>query len=112
MASDASIPEWATKGDFTSITRTADELCIVCPGGNLPPEVKSQSHWVCLELAGPYPVSATGIIIAFIEPLSENGIPVFVISAYDRDYVLIQEEIVAAATALLASAGHQLILDK
>ena len=31
LAPDAPIPAWATKGDFTSITRTADELSIVCP---------------------------------------------------------------------------------
>jgi hypothetical protein len=109
MTSDASVPEWATKGEFSAITRTADELCLVCPASNLPPDVHSESHWICLKLEGPYPVSATGIIIAFIEPLSDNGIPVFVISAYDTDYVLIQEDITVAANALLDAAGHKLV---
>ncbi|MGA7379068.1 MAG: ACT domain-containing protein, partial [Candidatus Sulfotelmatobacter sp.] len=39
------VPGWATKGDFTSITRTADELSIVCPLTNLPPDVQSQLSW-------------------------------------------------------------------
>lgn len=109
LAADAAVPPWATRGDFTSSTRTADELCIVCPAENLPAGVSSQTRWVCLKLEGPYPVSATGIIVSFVEPLSDHGIPIFVISTYDTDYVLIQEEIAALALELLRSAGHQLL---
>ena len=109
FAADGALPDWASKGDFTSITRTSDELSIVCPAENLPADVQSQSRWICLKLEGPYPVSATGIIISFIEPLSEKGVPVFTISTYDTDYVLIQEAIAELAIEMLTSSGHQLL---
>ncbi len=107
LSADARIPDWATKGDFTSITRTGDELSIVCPSDNLPPDVPSPQRWICLKLEGPFPFSQTGVLLSFIEPLSRNDIPIFAISTYDTDYVLIQEEFAGIAIDSLQHAGHQ-----
>jgi len=108
LAPDAPEPEWATRGEFTSITRTADELSIVCPTANLPPDVNSPHRWICLKLEGPFPFSQTGVLLSFIEPLSSQGIPIFAISTYDTDYVLIQEEFANASLNVLQEAGHQI----
>lgn len=102
------VPDWATQGEFTSITRTTDELSIVCRTDNLPPGVHSAHRWICLKLAGPFPFSQTGVLLSFIEPLSNNGIPIFAISTYDTDYVLVQEEFAESATNTLQQAGHEL----
>ena len=108
LAADATIPEWATRGEFTSITRTTDELSIVCLADNLPSEVHSSHHWICLKLEGPFPFSLTGVLLSFIEPLSRKDIPIFAISTFDTDYVLIQEEF-AWALEVLREARHQLV---
>ena len=109
LAPDAPVPDWATKGEFTSITRTADELSIVCPIGNLPADVHSPHRWICLKLEGPFPFSQTGVLLSFIEPLSNDGIPIFAIATYDTDYVLIQEEFAGMAIEVLKQATHELI---
>jgi hypothetical protein len=106
LAPDAPHPAWATNGDFTSVTRNADELSIVCPTVNLPSDVNSAHRWICLKLEGPFPFSQTGVLLSFIEPLSTNDVPIFAISTYDTDYVLIQEEF-ASAIDLLRQAGHE-----
>jgi uncharacterized protein len=106
FASDTPVPDWATKGEFASITRTPDELSIVCPADNLPPNVDSPHHWICLKLEGPFPFELTGVLLSFIEPLSKNGVPIFAISTYDTDYVLIQEEFETSAFRVLAASGH------
>jgi hypothetical protein len=108
LAPDVPVPDWATRGDFTSITRTADELSIVCPAGNLPSDVHSPHHWICLKLEGPFPLSQTGVLLSFIEPLSKNDVPIFSVSTYDTDHVLILEEF-ARALDILREAGHELI---
>src|SRR5579864_5788868 len=108
LVPDAPVPEWATKGEFTSITRAGDELSIVCPTENLPSDVSSSHRWICLKLEGPFPFSQTGVLLSFIEPLSSKGIPIFAISTYDTDYVLIQEEWAGAAINALERAGHEL----
>ena len=108
LTPDAAIPDWATKGDFTSITRTADEPSIVCPADSLPADIHSSHRWICFKLEGPFAFSQTGVLLSFIEPLSDNGIPIFAISTYDTDYVLIQEEFAGASINLLQQAGHEL----
>lgn len=107
LAPDASVPDWATKGEFTSITRTADELSIVCPTENLPTNVTSSHRWICLKLEGPFPFSLTGVLLSFLDPLSNNGIPIFAISTFDTDYVLVQAEFADAAFEALQAAGHE-----
>lgn len=79
----------------------------MCPSQHLPAAVQSPHQWVCLKLKGPFPFSLTGVLLAFIEPLSSHGIPIFAVSTYDTDYVLIQEERTDTALELLAHAGHQ-----
>ncbi len=108
LATDAPVPDWATKGDFTSITRTADELSIVCPSDNLPPDVHSPHRWICLKLEGPFPFELTGVLLSFIEPLSKNAVPIFAISTFDTDYLLVQAESSVAAIEFLKRAGHEM----
>jgi len=108
LGADAGVPGWATQGAFTSITRTDDELSIVCPADNVPPDMHSPERWACYKLEGPFAFSQTGILLSFIEPLSANGIPIFAISTYDTDYVLVQEEFAGVTQQALYEAGHKL----
>ncbi|HLZ39538.1 MAG TPA: ACT domain-containing protein [Candidatus Sulfotelmatobacter sp.] len=109
LAPDAAVPDWAHKGEFASVTRTPDELSIVCPFDVVPPDVQSPYRWTCLKLKGPFPFSLTGVLLSFIEPLSSKGIPIFAVSTYDTDYVLIHEERAGNGIELLQKAGHQLL---
>ena len=108
LAPDAAVPQWGCRGEFTSITRSGEELSVVCPMENLPARISSD-RWVCLKLEGPFPFSQTGVLLSFIQPLSSKGIPIFAISTYDTDYVLIQEEWAEAALQNLQEAGHEMI---
>jgi hypothetical protein len=109
LAPDAAVPEWATKGEFSSITRTADELSVVCVAENLPADLDSPQRWICLKLEGPFPFSMTGVLLSFIEPLSANGVPIFAISTFDTDYVLVQKDFAGGALDILRRAGHELV---
>jgi len=109
FASSAVVPDWVMQGEFTSITRTADELSIVCPSRNVSEEHQSGPHWICLKLKGPFPFSQTGVLLSFIEPLSTNDIPIFAISTYETDYVFIPQDYADRAFHLLRQAGHELL---
>ncbi|MFL6308042.1 MAG: ACT domain-containing protein [Candidatus Sulfotelmatobacter sp.] len=108
LEANAAIPDWANHGEFNSISRTADELSIVCAATNIPSSIRDPQRWMCLKLEGPFPFSLTGILPSFIQPLSDNAIPIFAVSTYDTDYVLIQEEFSQKALAILRQAGHEL----
>lgn len=107
--SDSAFPDWATNGDFISITRSAEELSIVCPADHVPKELAAGLRWICLKLEGPFPFSQTGVLLSFIEPLSSNAVPIFAISTYDTDYVLVLQGHIDRALDLLRAAGHDLL---
>jgi len=109
LAPDTAIPEWAGPGNFTSIARTADELSIVCAAESVPKDVAPGLRWICLKLEGPFPFSQTGVLLSFIEPLSNNGVPIFAVATYDTDYILIPQEHAYHALVLLGEAGHELL---
>jgi hypothetical protein len=108
LAAHDSIPEWALRGAFQSVTRTADELSIVCPAESAPADVKAEAPWTCFKLLGPFPFSEVGVLASFINPLADRGIAVFPIATFETDYILIKEEFVGAAIEILRSAGHEL----
>lgn len=103
------IPAWIAGDEFTSITRTAEELSIVCSSKNLPSGVDPGPAWACLKLEGPFPFAQTGVLLSFIAPLSNNSIPIFAISTYDTDYVLIPQEYTDTALRQLREAGYELL---
>jgi hypothetical protein len=104
------VPNWASSGGWWSVTRTGDELSIVCPEAQVPADVISNRGWKCLKVAGPLDLALTGILASLLEPLAEAGISVFSVSTFDTDYLLVKTENLAATTRLLSLAGH-LILD-
>ena len=109
LAPDAPLPTFASTALFTSITRTAEELSIVCPAGHAPQNAKCESPWTCFKLEGPFPFTLTGVLASFLDPLAERGIPIFAISTFDTDYVLVKEEHTASAFEILQAAGHDLV---
>ncbi len=104
------VPPWAFReSGFCSVTRTSDELSIVCTEEAIPREVEAERGWVCLKLAGPFAFTQTGILSSFLAPLAESGIGIFAVSTFDTDYVLIKEENWGVASSALREAGHELI---
>jgi len=104
---DHPIPQWAATSSFFSMTRTFDELSIVCPERNVPEGVRSNSGWKCLKVKGPIDFSAIGIVQSLTRPLASANISIFVMSTFDTDYVMVKKEDVDSALRALASAGHQ-----
>jgi uncharacterized protein len=90
---------------FTSITRTAEELSIICESSVVPPDVKAERGWGALQVLGPLPFDAVGILRQIADPLAEKGIPIIAIGTFDTDYVLVQRDQRDAADAALAQAG-------
>ena len=101
------IPGWATGGPFSSVTRTAGELSIVCVEGLAPEGTKCECGWRSFQVAGPLDFSLTGILAAIATPLAGAGVSIFAISTFDTDYVLVKEENLAKAVEALGAAGHK-----
>lgn len=91
-------PSWALRGaEFTSITRTADELSVVCAEELAPKRVKRESGWRMFKIEGPLDFALTGILAAVAKPLADAGVSIFVVSTYATDYLMVREENVKKA---------------
>ena len=112
LSPDASVPDWAfVPGSFVSVTRTADELSLVCPATLVPAGVRSDGGWCSLKLKGPFAFDQVGILSSFAVPLAQSGVGIFAISTFDTDYILVKESQRDLAIAVLLSAGHSLSSD-
>lgn len=109
LPADALVPEAAAIAGFISITRTDEELSIVCPIDQAPQNAKCELPWTCFKLEGPFAFPLTGVLASFLDPLAERCIPIFAISTFDTDYVLVKEEHAAIALEALQAAGHVLL---
>jgi hypothetical protein len=84
------IPAWATADSFFAITRTLEELSIVCVQSLVPEGIRCERDWRCLQVAGPIPFMTVGVLASLVQPLAEAGISVFAVSTFDTDYVLVK----------------------
>jgi hypothetical protein len=102
---DAPLPAWLFHAEarFYSLTRTPDEMSLVCVEDDLPPSVERvERGWRLLQLAGPIPFDETGVLAALAAPLAAAGVSVFAIATYDTDFVLVPERDLERALAALA----------
>lgn len=93
-------------GSFLSITRTPDELSIVCAEDDAPENAMVEGGWRAMKVEGPLDFPLVGILVSISAPLAEAGVSIFAVSTFDTDYVLVKEENLERAVSALEGAGH------
>lgn len=105
----APVPVSALAEPFAAFLRTHNEATLVCPAHIAPHSSKTELGWMALELVGQFDFALTGILTQVTIPLAEAGIPIFALSSFDTDYVLIKADKRLLAEAALVKAGHKFI---
>ena len=103
---DAAVPDWVADGSFWSVTRSDSELSIVCSQEDLPDGLSAERGWCALELIGPLDFTLTGVVASLVSPLADAEVPIFVISTFETDYLLVREPDFPRAVDSLRAAGH------
>jgi len=93
-------------GAFWSLTRTPDEVSVVCEIGREPPEATVVGPWALISVIGPLDFSLVGILEALLAPLASAGVSVFTVSTFDTDHVLVRDGDLERALSALRAAGH------
>lgn len=106
LAPEAVVPEWATQGQFFSITRTGNELSVIAESALVPERWRSRESWRVMKVHGPFNLSEVGVLAALVAPLAAAGVSVFTISTFDTDYLLVQCNQLREAVAGLRNASH------
>jgi hypothetical protein len=96
-------------GAFFSLTRTADELSVVCVESEMPAAARSEGPYALFRVVGSMDLGLVGVIAAITRPLAAYGVSVFTVATFDTDYLLVREGDRARAQAALEAAGHRFV---
>jgi hypothetical protein len=105
MSADAGLPAWLG-GELVSVTRTAEELSVVCRADAVPDSVRCEKGWRCLRVAGTLDFALVGVLASLVGPLAEAWVSVFAVSTFNTDYLLVKEADLERAVRTLETAGH------
>ena len=107
LGAQEEIPRWVNlQRGFVSVTRTRDELSIVCSASAVPPGVRYERGWAAIRLEGPIDLAQAGVLAPLLMSLAEAAVPVFAISTFDTDHVLVRESMLRKAKSVLERSGH------
>lgn len=100
------LPESLLDDGFCCVTRTEDELSVVCETSKVPEGALAREDGLrALKVQGPLDFALVGILARLSLTLANVHVPLFAISTYDTDYILVNEENLGLAVVALRDAG-------
>ena len=102
----APLAPWMWSGAIASVTRTDAELSVVCAEAAVPAGIRAEAGWRALRVRGPLAFDLSGVLASLTAPLAEAGLPIFSLSTFDTDVLLVREGDLNAAAEALGGAGH------
>jgi uncharacterized protein len=103
------IAPWAYQGCFFSITKTMEELSIICSEKNIPESVLCERGWKAFKVQGTLDFGLIGILAKLTTAFAEAGLGIFAISTYNTDYILVKAKDFDCAVNALRNDGHKII---
>ena len=106
---DAALPAAVLASPLFSITRTDEELSIVCAEEISLDSPRCDSGWCGIKVVGPLDFGLTGILADLSGLLAQAGISLFALSTFDTDYILVKSDQLATAVDALTAGGHSFL---
>ena len=111
LPAESPVPAWADGSLFVSVTRTRDELSVVCEDERVPPDAICERDYAAMRVVGTLAPNLVGVLASLAGPLAEAHVPILAIGTYDTDYVLVRRDDLGRAVDALRRAGHDLTDD-
>jgi hypothetical protein len=89
-----------------SITRTPNELSVVADENACPAAEHADPGWRCLYVDGPIPFDLAGVVAGLTTAVAQQGLPVFVLSTFDSDLLLLRGESLDQSLQALRDEGY------
>ena len=96
--------------DFTFVSKTDEELSLVCETGCVPANTIERSDgWKAFRIESRLDFSLIGILSKISTVLAKNNIGLFAISTYNTDYILVKAKDFENASKVLGENGYRII---
>ena len=106
LGAGADVPDWASSGTLFSVTATANETSLVCGARGVPRKVRPEGPFTAFSVDGSLDFALTGILAGLLAPLANAEIPVFTLSTYDTDWLLVPADRADAAARAWQDSGY------
>lgn len=105
LPANTSPPVWVFQSAFYTLSKSEQELSIICETQYVPSGIQTDQGWSLLRIEGTLDLSLTGITAKFSAPLAKAGVNLCVVATYDTDYLLIKTDKLNIATKALQAEG-------
>jgi uncharacterized protein len=109
LGPETPVPDWFNGPGLAAAIRASDELTLVCLQDRIPDGVEADLNWRCFRSVGPFAFDATGIVLSLIQPLSTQGVGIFVVCTFDGEHILVPDKDWNRSRGLLEEAGHRFV---
>lgn len=94
---------------YCFLGKTDEEISLVCESTSVPGNTVERSDgWRGFRIEGVLDFSLTGILSGVASILAEEKIPIFAVSTYNTDYVLVKREYFNRALEALGAYGYDI----
>ena len=107
LSFDASIPEGILKSNYYSVSKTENELSLVCSEVIEVQSLQSSKGWECIKVAGTLDFNLTGILAGISDILTLENISIFAILTFDTDYILVRTQDLCSVRTILRQTGYK-----
>lgn len=107
LSEEADLSLLAQSRHWFSLTRTQDEISLVCPEALAPGPGVIEGGWTGFQVEGLLSFSQTGILANLSRSLAEDGISIFSVSTYNTDYIFVKTRDQSRARELWRRWGHK-----
>jgi len=105
LPADSAEPGWA-RGPFVTVTRTREELSVVCESARVPATVLAARELDLVRVSGKLDFAVVGVIAGISTVLAEAAVSLFVVSTHDTDYLMWPRARRGDAARALSAAGY------
>ena len=107
LSLDASIPEGILKSNYYSVSKTENELSVICLEVIEVQSLQNSKGCTCIKVKGPLDFNLTRILASISDILRKANIIIFTISTFDKYYILVRTHDLSLATIKLRQAGYK-----
>ena len=110
---ESTFPGWIYSSDFYSVTKTGNEISVVTiQPDSIPEDIICNGDWRILKIKGPLDLSLVGIIAEVSTILKNKKVPIFIISTFDTDYILVKQKDLNIGIKALEEKGHNILIEE
>ena len=108
LEAETPIPVAVLASPFFAVLRTKEELTLVASESIAVKSQRMEADWACFKVDGNLDFSLVGILARLTGVLAKAHIPVFVLSTFSTDFLLVKRDKVDAAKSALSTSGYQI----